>query len=154
MGAVVTRPEIAQAFITGMEYFNTFAGNPVSCAIGLAVLDVIQQEHLQAHAKQVGDFLLQGLNDLKQRHDLIGDVRGMGLFIGVELVKDRNSLEPATTEANAVIEFLKAHRILLSTDGPYDNVLKLKPPMVFSLENAKEFLLRLDQALSLLAEHH
>lgn len=154
MGAVITRPEIAQAFITGMEYFNTFAGNPVSCAIGLAVLDVIQQEHLQAHAKQVGDFLLQGLNDLKQKHALIGDVRGTGLFIGVELVKDHTSLEPATAEANAVIEFLKAHRILLSTDGPYDNVLKLKPPMVFSLENAKEFLLRLDQALSLLAEHH
>nr|WP_315485042.1 aminotransferase class III-fold pyridoxal phosphate-dependent enzyme [uncultured Undibacterium sp.] len=147
IGAVVTRPEIAQAFITGMEYFNTFAGNPVSCAIGLAVLDVIEQEHLQEHAKQVGDFLLQGLNELKQNHALIGDVRGMGLFIGVELVKDRTSLEPATAEANAVIEFLKAHRILLSTDGPYDNVLKLKPPMVFSMENAKEFLLRLDQAL-------
>jgi 4-aminobutyrate aminotransferase-like enzyme len=149
MGAVVTRPEIAQAFITGMEYFNTFAGNPVSCAMGLAVLDVIQQEQLQDNAKQVGDFLLQGLNELKQRHALIGDVRGMGLFIGVEMVKDRVSLEPATDEANAVIEFLKAHRILLSTDGPYDNVLKLKPPIVFSLDNAKEFLMRLDQALEL-----
>lgn len=151
MGAVITRPEIAQAFITGMEYFNTFAGNPVSCAIGLAVLDVIQQEHLQAHAKQVGDFLLQGLSDLQRKHSLIGDVRGMGLFIGVELVKDRTSLEPATAEANAVIEFLKAHRILLSTDGPYDNVLKLKPPMVFSMDNAQEFLQRLDQALSSLS---
>jgi 4-aminobutyrate aminotransferase-like enzyme len=147
MGAVITRPEIAQAFITGMEYFNTFAGNPVSCAIGLAVLDVIEQEGLQAHAKQVGDVLLQGLNELKQKHTLIGDVRGMGLFIGVELVKDRHSLEPATAEANTIIEFLKAHRILLSTDGPYDNVLKLKPPMVFSMDNAREFLWRLDQAL-------
>ncbi len=147
MGAVITRPEIAQAFITGMEYFNTFAGNPVSCAIGLAVLDVIEQEGLQAHAKQVGDALLQGLNELKQKHALIGDVRGMGLFIGVELVKDRHSLEPATAEANTIIEFLKAHRILLSTDGPYDNVLKLKPPMVFSMDNAREFLWRLDQAL-------
>lgn len=150
MGAVITRPEIAQAFITGMEYFNTFAGNPVSCAIGLAVLDVIEQEGLQAHAKQVGDVLLQGLNELKQKHALIGDVRGMGLFIGVELVKDRHSLEPATAEANTIIEFLKAHRILLSTDGPYDNVLKLKPPMVFSMDNAREFLWRLDQALSTL----
>jgi len=148
MGAVVTRPEIAQAFMTGMEYFNTFAGNPVSCAIGLAVLDVIQQEGLQAHAKQVGDFLLQGLKDMKQNHALIGDVRGTGLFIGVELVRDHASLEPATAEANAVIEFLKLHRILLSTDGPYDNVLKLKPPMVFSMDNAQEFLMRLDQALS------
>lgn len=150
MGAVITRPEIAQAFITGMEYFNTFAGNPVSCAIGLAVLDVIEQEGLQAHAKQVGDVLSQGLNELKQKYALIGDVRGMGLFIGVELVKDRHSLEPATAEANTVIEFLKAHRILLSTDGPYDNVLKLKPPMVFSMDNAREFLWRLDQALSTL----
>ena len=148
MGAVVTRPEIAQAFITGMEYFNTFAGNPVSCSMALAVLDVIEQEKLQENAEHVGNFLLAGLNALKQNHAWIGDVRGMGLFIGVELVSDRQTQVPATAEANKVIEFLKAHRILLSTDGPYDNVLKLKPPIVFSMENAKEFLMRLDQALT------
>jgi 4-aminobutyrate aminotransferase-like enzyme len=150
MGAVVTRPEIAQAFITGMEYFNTFAGNPVSCAMGLAVLDVIEQEHLQENAAKVGDFLLAGLNKLKEQFALIGDVRGMGLFIGVEMVKDRMTLEPATKEANAVIEYLKAHRILLSTDGPYDNVLKLKPPVVFSMTNAEEFLMRVEEAFKTL----
>ena len=147
MGAVVTRPEIAQAFMNGMEYFNTFAGNPVSCAMGLAVLDVIEQEKLQANAATVGEHILQGLRALQVEFPLIGDVRGTGLFIGVEMVKDRQTLSPATDEANAVIEYLKAHRILLSTDGPYDNVLKLKPPIVFSHANAEEFLLRLKEAL-------
>ena len=153
MGAVVTTQKIAQAFITGMEYFNTFAGNPVSCAMGLAVLDVIEQENLQANAARVGDFLLAGLRQLQQQFPLVGDVRGMGLFIGVELVKDRATQAPATQEANAVIEYLKAHRILLSTDGPYDNVLKLKPPIVFSMDNAREFLLRVEQALASIARH-
>lgn len=151
MGAVVTTEKIAQAFITGMEYFNTFAGNPVSCAMGLAVLDVIEQEQLQENALKVGDFLLQGLHQLKQRFSLLGDVRGMGLFIGVEMVKNHATLEPATGEANAVIEYLKAHKILLSTDGPYDNVLKLKPPLVFSIENAQEFLMRLEEALTVIS---
>jgi 4-aminobutyrate aminotransferase-like enzyme len=149
MGAVVTRPEIAKAFITGMEYFNTFAGNPVSCAMGLAVLDVIAQEKLQENAEHVGNFLLEKLAMLKAQYPAIGDVRGTGLFIGIELVKDHNTLEPATEQANRVIEYLKAHRILLSTDGPHDNVLKIKPPLVFSLANAEEFLMRLEQALQL-----
>lgn len=150
MGAVVTRPEVAQAFMNGMEYFNTFAGNPVSCAMGLAVLDVIEQESLQANAQAVGDLVLQGLRTLQSEFDLIGDVRGMGLFIGIEMVKDREKLIPATEDANAVIEYLKAHHILLSTDGPYDNVLKLKPPIVFSKANAEEFLQRLREALQTL----
>lgn len=153
MGAVVTTQKIAQAFITGMEYFNTFAGNPVSCAMGLAVLDVIEQENLQVNAARVGDFLLAGLRQLQQQFPLVGDVRGMGLFIGVELVKDRATQAPATQEANAVIEYLKVHRILLSTDGPYDNVLKLKPPIVFSMDNAREFLLRVEQALASIARN-
>ncbi len=153
MGAVVTTQKIAQAFITGMEYFNTFAGNPVSCAMGLAVLDVIEQENLQVNAARVGDFLLAGLRQLQQQFPLVGDVRGMGLFIGVELVKDRATQAPATQEANAVIEYLKAHRILLSTDGPYDNVLKLKPPIVFSMDNAREFLLQVEQALASIARN-
>ncbi len=151
MGAVVTRPEIAQAFITGMEYFNTFAGNPVSCAMGLAVLDVIEQEQLQKNAAEVGAFLLEALMNLKTQHPLIGDVRGMGLFIGVELVKDQTLRTPATQECKCVIEYLKAHRILLSSDGPYDNVLKIKPPLVFSLANAKEFLNCLEEALKTLS---
>jgi 4-aminobutyrate aminotransferase-like enzyme len=147
MGAVITRPEIAKAFVNGMEYFNTFAGNPVSCAMGLAVLDVIEQENLQINAQRVGNFLLQELRALQTRFPIIGDARGMGLFIGIELVQDRNGLEPAAAAARAVIEHLKANRILLSTDGPFDNVLKIKPPMVFSQANAEEFLARLQEAL-------
>lgn len=147
MGAVVTRPEIAQAFLNGMEYFNTFAGNPVSCAMGLAVLDVIQNEDLQRNAGQVGDYLITGLRQLQSRYPLIGDVRGMGLFIGVELVNKREDKTPATKQTRAIIEYLKTHRILLSSDGPYDNVLKIKPPIVFTQAHAQEFLQRLEEAL-------
>lgn len=147
MGAVVTRPEIAQAFLNGMEYFNTFAGNPVSCAIGLAVLEVINEEKLQENALRVGLFLMHALRELQSRHALIGDVRGRGLFIGVELIKETSTLTPATQETRQVIEFLKRHHILLSSDGPYDNVLKIKPPIVFTQAHAEEFVARLDQAL-------
>ena len=147
MGAVVTRPDIAQAFLNGMEYFNTFAGNPVSCAMGLAVLDVIQNEDLQRNAAQVCDCLITGLRQLQSRYPLIGDVRGMGLFIGVELVNNREDKTPATKQTRAIIEYLKTHRILLSSDGPYDNVLKIKPPIVFTQAHAQEFLQRLEEAL-------
>lgn len=147
MGAVVTRPEIAQAFLNGMEYFNTFAGNPVSCAMGLAVLDVIQDEDLQKNAAQVGDYLITGLRHLQTRYPIIGDVRGMGLFIGVELVNNREDKTPATKETRNIIEHLKTHRILLSSDGPHDNVLKIKPPIVFTQAHAQEFLQRLEEAL-------
>lgn len=147
MGAVVTRPEIAQAFMNGMEYFNTFAGNPVSCAIGLAVLDVIQEEKLQKNAGQVGAFLLKGLREIQTRFPIIGEARGAGLFIGIELVKDSVNLEPATQAANTMVELLKQQHILLSTDGPFDNVIKIKPPLVFSQQNAEEFLDKFERRL-------
>jgi 4-aminobutyrate aminotransferase-like enzyme len=136
LAAVICTPEVAESFVTGMEYFNTFGGNPVSCATGLAVLDVIEQENLQENALQVGDKLLNGLKEIQKRHPIIGDVRGKGLFIGVELVKDRDTLEPATDGAAQIIEEMKDRGILLSTDGPYDNVIKIKPPMVFNKDNA------------------
>ncbi len=148
IAAVVTTPEIAQAFANGMEYFNTFGGNPVSCAAGLAVLDVIEEEGLQAHARDVGSELIAGLRDLAGRHALIGDVRGLGLFIGVELVRDRATLEPAAAEATAIIERMKTRGILLSTDGPLHNVLKIKPPMPFARENAAALVTHLDAVLS------
>lgn len=151
LGAVVTRPEIAQAFITGMEYFNTFAGNPVSCAIGLAVLEVIEREQLQQHAQRVGQFMLNGMQALAQRFPLIGEVRGSGLFLGIELVTDHNTLTAATQEAKALVEYMKRQHILLSTDGPLDNVIKIKPPMVFSQSNAEEFLDKLEAGLVQLA---
>jgi 4-aminobutyrate aminotransferase-like enzyme len=147
MGAVVTTPEIAASFVNGMEYFNTFGGNPVSCAIALAVLDVIADEKLQENARRVGGFLLDGLRELQQRHDAIGDVRGCGLFLGVELVRDRAARTPDRPKAKAVVEEMKARHVLLSTEGPDDNVLKIKPPIVFSQANAEEFLDKLDQVL-------
>ncbi len=147
MGAVVTTPEIAASFVNGMEYFNTFGGNPVSCAIALAVLDVIADEKLQENARRVGGFLLDGLRELQQRHDAIGDVRGCGLFIGVELVRDRAARTPDRPKAKGVVEAMKARHVLLSTEGPDDNVLKIKPPIVFSQANAEEFLDKLEQVL-------
>ena len=134
MGAVVTTREIAESFANGMEYFNTFGGNPVSCAVGLAVLDVIRDEGLQQNALDVGGYLLRGLRDL--RHPLIGDVRGSGLFLGIELVRDREIKEPAAREASEFINEMKEAGVLLSTDGPFHNVIKIKPPMVFSRSDA------------------
>ena len=148
MALVVTTPEIADAFHNGMEYFNTFGGNPVSCAIGMAVLDVIEKEQLQENANIVGARLLQGFGKLKEKYPLIGDVRGQGLFLGIELVKDHATLEPAAPEASYVINRLREHGILISTDGPLHNVLKLKPPMVFSKQNADEVVTVLDKILA------
>ncbi|HTP34385.1 MAG TPA: aminotransferase class III-fold pyridoxal phosphate-dependent enzyme, partial [Candidatus Acidoferrales bacterium] len=136
MGAVITTPEIAASFANGMEYFNTFGGNPVSCAVGLAVLDVIRDEGLQENARETGAYLLAELKDLAGRHPMIGDVRGQGLFIGIEFVRDRETREPAAEEAAAIVEAAREHGILLSTDGPFHNVIKIKPPLVFSRADA------------------
>jgi 4-aminobutyrate aminotransferase-like enzyme/Ser/Thr protein kinase RdoA (MazF antagonist) len=148
MGAVVTTPEIAASFANGMEYFNTFGGNPVSCAVGLAVLDVIRDEELQQNALATGNYLLAGLRELAARHPIIGDVRGLGLFLGFELVRDRQTQEPAAAEASALVDRMKDLGVLLSTDGPFHNVIKIKPPMVFSRADAGTLLDRLDAALS------
>ncbi len=148
MSAVVTRREIAEKFANGMEFFATFGGNPVSCAIGSAVLDVIEEEGLQAHAGKVGHHLLQGLSALKPVHPLVGNVRGIGLFIGIELVLDHQKLTPATKEAADMVNRLKTAGILLGTDGPFSNVIKIKPPMVMTLEDADMFLRVLDDELT------
>ena len=136
MGAVVTTREIADSFANGMEYFNTFGGNPVSCAAGLAVLDVIRDEGLQENARATGDYLLAGLRDLAMRQVLIGDVRGRGLFLGIELVRDRETREPAADEASSLVNRMKDAGVLLSTDGPLHNVIKIKPPLVFERRDA------------------
>ncbi|WP_283134375.1 aminotransferase class III-fold pyridoxal phosphate-dependent enzyme [Rhizohabitans arisaemae] len=146
LAAVVTTPEVARSFVTGMEWFNTFGGNPVSAEVGLAVLDVMRDEGLQAHARRRGDQLLNGLRRLQERHPLIGDVRGEGLFLGVELsLEDRR---PATAQAAAVKEAAKARGVLLSTDGPDDNVLKIKPPLVLTAADCELFLDVLADALA------
>lgn len=149
MSCVITTREVAESFMSsGMEYFNTFGGNPVSCAIGLAVLDVIEKENLQDNALQVGGYLTQLLDDLKKRHPLVGDVRGRGLFIGLDLVRNRDKRTPATAEALDVIYRLKEQRILLSADGPHRNILKFKPPMCFSREDAELVVEKIDQILT------
>ncbi len=148
LAAVVTTPEIAAAFDNGMEYFNTFGGNPVSCAAGLAVLDAIEAENLQSKAQRLGDLLLAGLDTLKGHFDIVGDVRGAGLFLGIELVADRGSLEPADREASYLVERMRERGILLSTDGPYRNVIKFKPPMVFEEVDARRLLSELEEVLA------
>jgi 4-aminobutyrate aminotransferase-like enzyme/Ser/Thr protein kinase RdoA (MazF antagonist) len=147
LGAVITTPEIAASFANGMEYFNTFGGNPVSMAAGLAVLDVLAEEGLQQHALEVGTQLLTMLRPFTERHALVGDVRGAGLFIGVELVRDRTTLNPADTEAAAVVDALRDRRILTGTDGPYHNVIKIRPPMPFDAGNAERLVAMLDEVL-------
>ena len=147
LAAVVTTPEIAASFNNGMEYFNTFGGNPVSCAIGLAVLDVIEEERLQENALQVGRYLMNRLRVLMEKHALIGDVRGLGLFIGIELVLGRESLKPSDAQASYIANRMRERGILLSTDGPFHNMLKIKPPMVFTEKNADFLVGVLDEIL-------
>jgi 4-aminobutyrate aminotransferase-like enzyme len=147
MGAVATTPEIAASFANGMEYFNTFGGNPVSCAVGLAVLDIIRDERLQENALDTSAYLLQRLRELAERHPSIGDVRGLGLFIGIELVRDRETREPAGREATELVNRMKDLGVLLSTDGPFHNVIKIKPPMVFSRADADVLVGGLEEAL-------
>jgi 4-aminobutyrate aminotransferase-like enzyme len=148
LAAVITTPEIADAFVNGMEYFNTFGGNPVSCAIGMAVLDVIENENLQDNAQKVGVRLLKGLKALVDKYPLVGDVRGLGLYVGIELVTDRQTLAPAARHAAYIINRMKDYGILISTDGPLHNILKLKPPMVFSERNADEVVRVLEKVLA------
>jgi len=148
LAAVVTTPAIAEAFANGMEYFNTFGGNPVSCAVGSAVLDVIEAEQLQANALLVGTKLLAGLEDLKARHPIVGDVRGIGLYLGAELVSDRDTKTPAAEAAGYIANRMRDHGILISTDGPQHNVLKFKPPLCFSADDADRLLHTLDKILA------
>jgi 4-aminobutyrate aminotransferase-like enzyme len=136
LAAVITTPEIAARFANGMEYFNTFGGNAVSCEIGLAVLDVIEQEQLQQNAWDVGHYLIERLRVLMPANPVIGDVRGLGLYIGVELVLDPVTQEPGGDLASYIANRMRDHRVLISTDGPFHNVLKIKPPIVFSRANA------------------
>ncbi|XP_067899694.1 5-phosphohydroxy-L-lysine phospho-lyase-like [Heterodontus francisci] len=149
LACLATTKEVADAFAaTGVEHFNTFGGSPVSCAIGLAVLEVIEKEDLRGNATRVGTYLLNLLNEQKAKHPIIGDVRGIGLFIGAELVKDRQQRTPATEEAQYLITRLKKEFILLSTDGPDRNVLKFKPPMCFTKEDAQYLVEKIDRILT------
>jgi len=148
LAAVVTTPQIAASFDNGMEFFSTFGGNPVSCAAGLAVLDVLAEESLQERALRVGGYLVAGLRALQGRHVLIGDVRGAGLYLGVDLVLDRATRKPAAAQASYVVNRLREEGVLTGTDGPGQNVLKLRPPLVLSEEDADLFIAALDGILA------
>ncbi len=141
IGAVITTRAIADSFANGMEFFSTFGGNNVSCAIGLAVLEVVQEEKLQEHALKIGEQLLNGLRTLQS--DLIGDIRGSGMFLGVELIKND---EPASDEARQIVNAMRDQAILIGTDGPFHNVLKIRPPMPFSDSDADHLLTKLELA--------
>jgi 4-aminobutyrate aminotransferase-like enzyme/Ser/Thr protein kinase RdoA (MazF antagonist) len=147
IGAVATTRAIAEAFDNGMEYFSTFGGNTVSCAVGIAVLDVLRDEGLMEHARGVGEQMLAGLASLKERHPIIGDVRGSGLFLGVELVRDRETREPAGDEAGFVANRMRERGVLLGTDGPFHNVVKIRPPMPFETADAEVLIEQLNFAL-------
>ncbi|MEI8057607.1 MAG: aminotransferase class III-fold pyridoxal phosphate-dependent enzyme [Actinomycetes bacterium] len=147
LAAVVTTPEIAASFANGMEYFNTFGGNPVSAEIGLAVLDVIESERLAENAAAIGQRVLDGAKKLMEQHSLIGDARGLGLYLGVELVRDRATREPAAAEAIFVVERMRELGVLVSIDGPHNNVLKIKPPLVWGEVEADRLISTLDRVL-------
>ncbi|MCH9695465.1 MAG: aminotransferase class III-fold pyridoxal phosphate-dependent enzyme [Gammaproteobacteria bacterium] len=140
MAAVVTRADILKSFAKDVRYFNTFGGNPVSCAAGMAVLDVLEDEDLQANALRQGEYLKAGLMALADEFEILGDIRGHGLFLAVELVADRNSRAPATESTERLVNDLKTRRVLTGSIGPYSNILKFRPPMVFSQRDGDRFL--------------
>ncbi|HUF05264.1 MAG TPA: aminotransferase class III-fold pyridoxal phosphate-dependent enzyme [Aridibacter sp.] len=148
MAAVVTTSEIAESFETGMEFFSSFGGNTVSCAVGSEVLDVIEDERLQKNAATVGGHLLDSLRGLVKRFEECAEARGSGLFLGLELVEPGFPLKPATALASRVKNRLRYRGVLVGTDGPYDNVIKIKPPLCFSLENAEQLVAALEDTIS------
>ncbi len=148
IGAVVTTKEIADAFDNGMEFFSSFGGNPVSCAIGISVLEVIENEGLQKNALEQGEYFKIALQQLSNKYECIGDIRGSGLFLGIEFVKSRSEKIPDTETAQYLKNALKEDFILVSTDGPYNNVIKMKPPLCFNRENIDQVVYTIDKHLS------
>ncbi len=147
LGAVVTTPKIA-ATLAQRTHFNTFGGNPVVCAQGMAVLEVIEREKLQENALKIGNRILAGLNQFKEKHKLIGDVRGKGLMLGIELVKDRQSKEPAKEECAQILETCKEMGLLLGKGGLWGQTIRFSPPMCVNEKDADFLLEALDRAFS------
>jgi len=147
LAAVVTRPQIMKSLIDQSGFFSTTGGNPVACAAGLAVLDVLEQEGLAQRAARVGSVLRSQIGELAPRHPLIGDVRGAGRLIGVELGRARSTLEPAAAEADAGANAMRDLGVLVGLDGPDANVLKIRPPLVFDENHARQLIDALDRAL-------
>ncbi|QGZ64277.1 aspartate aminotransferase family protein [Paraburkholderia acidisoli] len=147
VAAVVARPEVMLAFGTQMRYFNTFGGNPVSCAAAAAVLNVIRDERLRDNAASTGALLGDALRDLAKRYEGMGDVRGAGLFVGVELVTDRATRAPDAGLASRVVNGMRRRGVLISASGPHANVLKIRPPLVFRSEHVSMLVATLDEVL-------
>ena len=148
VGGVVAGRDIVTAFRSGYRYFNTFGGNPVSCAAAKAVLDEIEEKSLVENAKTVGDFARKRMDELAQKYDAIGDVRGSGLIFGAEMVLDRDTKEPATEFTNRVINAMRHRGIILSKLGRHKNALKIRPPMPFSVQDADLLFDTLDDVLT------
>ena len=148
VAGLALRPELVRDFGTQARYFNTFGGNPVSAAAAMAVLDVIEAEGIPARVAAVGAYLAGGLRRLAAEHAAIGDVRGAGLFMGVDLVTDRQSRAPDRDLATRVVNGLRERRVLISASGPGGNVLKIRPPLAFTKDNADLFLARLAETLT------
>lgn len=152
LAGVVARPDMIEAFSKEAMYFNTFGGTPVSCAVGMAVLDALEEDNLMQNAVTTGSYVAEGLRKLQQKHELIGDVRDLGMFFGVELVKDRTAKTPAKAEARRIINLMREKGVLISTIGVHDAILKLRPPMPFQAEHADILLHTLDEVLTQMAE--
>ena len=150
LGVVITSPDILNAFLKETELFSTFGGNPVACAAGMAVLDVIEDENLMANACNTGNYLKNGIRALKGQHPLIGDVRGRGLIVGIEFVKDRKSKEPASEETYRLLDLMKDNGVLVGHEGPYGNVIKIRPPLVFQKAHADILIQSLERSLNAL----
>jgi 4-aminobutyrate aminotransferase-like enzyme len=148
MGALVTTRAIADSFAKGPEFFSTFGGSTLSCRIGKEVLDIVDDEDLQANAKRQGDRLLDKLRTLQDKHDCIGDVRGLGLFIGVDLVMDRANKTEATALAKHVKNRMRDTRILLGSEGPKDSILKIRPPLTIQPDDVDMIIVTLDCILN------
>jgi 4-aminobutyrate aminotransferase-like enzyme len=146
LGVLVTTKEIAESFDNGIEFFSTFGGSNLSCRIGKEVLDIVDDEGLQANARDMGALLMDGLKALEQTYDCVGDVRGMGLFLGLELIN------PDGSEATEICSFVKNrmrdHRILIGSEGPKDNILKIRPPLTIEAEDVGMILQILDTILA------
>jgi 4-aminobutyrate aminotransferase-like enzyme len=148
LAGIVTSPALLNQFQAHTFYFNTYGGNPVQCAVGMAVLDVIEQENLVENAAKTGDYIREGLKKLQSRHERIGDVRGHGLFLGAEWVKDPETREPDAAGAYEIVNKMKDKSILISNAGAFHNVLKMRPPLPFAIEHADLLLTNLEEVLS------
>ena len=148
LAGVVARADLVEQFTAENLYFNTFGGNPVSAAAGLAVLDVLRDEKLLQNARNVGAYVISGLKELQKKHSLIGDVRGRGLFFAVEIVKDPGSQEPDAPRTQQIVNRMRDHGVLISRIGPHNNILKIRPPMPFWQEHADILLQTLDVVMA------